>query len=308
MGTVYKPDGTFALDPSLAAQPGAAYGEYQSDPGGKYGHNIPLAFWSYLTALPVPWQTTMGFPLTEPFWVQVTVNNVPATWVLVQPFERRVLSYTPSNPAGFQVEMGNIGQHYFQWRYPATSTPTGTPAASGTAAATSMTATATATSTNPVATRTIAGRVAYTRPAGHHVGATRHGDRIHRLSDVRHLDSRYHRNPLRHHQPFLCLSTGHLHDRDTRSHSQSYRSPTGYEVLLCPPGNGERHVRAAQRRLLRHAGHDDQSADSNSAHSDKGFTLRNPITDCYTNTVTNIDDSGFEDALRDGDASDTRGE
>jgi hypothetical protein len=97
--------------------PGAAFGSFQSDPGGKYAHNVPLAFWSYLSALPVPWQTTMGYPLTEAFWVQVTVNNVPATWVLVQPFERRVLSYTPSNPSGFQVEMGNIGQHYYQWRY-----------------------------------------------------------------------------------------------------------------------------------------------------------------------------------------------
>ena len=37
--------------------------------------------------------------------------------VMVQLFERRVLTYTASNPTGFQVEMGNIGQHYYQWRY-----------------------------------------------------------------------------------------------------------------------------------------------------------------------------------------------
>jgi hypothetical protein len=117
VGTVYNADGTLTTDSTRAAVPGAAFGSFQSDPGGKYAHNVPLAFWSYLSALPVPWQTTMGYPLTEAFWVQVTVNNVPATWVLVQPFERRVLSYTPSNPSGFQVEMGNIGQHYYQWRY-----------------------------------------------------------------------------------------------------------------------------------------------------------------------------------------------
>jgi hypothetical protein len=29
--------------------------------------------------------------------------------VLVQLFERRVLTYTPGNPAGFEVEMGNVG-------------------------------------------------------------------------------------------------------------------------------------------------------------------------------------------------------
>jgi hypothetical protein len=37
--------------------------------------------------------------------------------VLVQLFERRVLTYTPTNPAGFKVEMGNVGQHYYRWRY-----------------------------------------------------------------------------------------------------------------------------------------------------------------------------------------------
>ena len=38
-------------------------------------------------------------------------------WVLVQPFERRVLTYTPSNAAGWHVEMGNVGRHYYSWRY-----------------------------------------------------------------------------------------------------------------------------------------------------------------------------------------------
>lgn len=37
--------------------------------------------------------------------------------VLVQLYERRVLTYTPSNPDGWQVEMGNVGQHYRHWRY-----------------------------------------------------------------------------------------------------------------------------------------------------------------------------------------------
>jgi hypothetical protein len=37
--------------------------------------------------------------------------------VLVQCFERRCLTYTPSNPTGWQVEMGNVGRHYYSWRY-----------------------------------------------------------------------------------------------------------------------------------------------------------------------------------------------
>jgi len=113
---VYKSDGTFTHDAKLGAKPGAAAGIHLSDPGGRYAHNIPAAFSQYLKALPMSWQTVMGFPLTEAFWVNVRVHGA-LVWVLVQPFERRVLSYTPDNAPGFTVEMGNIGQHYYQWRY-----------------------------------------------------------------------------------------------------------------------------------------------------------------------------------------------
>lgn len=57
-----------------------------------------------------------GLPITEPYWVQVKVAGKQQN-VLVQAFERRILTYTPANPVGFQVEMGNVGQHYYQWRY-----------------------------------------------------------------------------------------------------------------------------------------------------------------------------------------------
>jgi hypothetical protein len=35
----------------------------------------------------------------------------------VQAFERRVLTYNPDNSDGWKVEAGNVGQHYYQWRY-----------------------------------------------------------------------------------------------------------------------------------------------------------------------------------------------
>ena len=37
--------------------------------------------------------------------------------ILFQVFERRVLTYNPANDPAFRVEMGNVGQHYQQWRY-----------------------------------------------------------------------------------------------------------------------------------------------------------------------------------------------
>ncbi len=58
----------------------------------------------------------VGLPITEAYWVYVDVDEVPQ-WVLVQAFERRVLTYTPGNDPGWQVEAGNVGQHYYMWRY-----------------------------------------------------------------------------------------------------------------------------------------------------------------------------------------------
>jgi hypothetical protein len=65
----------------------------------------------------------LGRPLTEPYWTRAVVAGVERD-VLVQLFERRVLTYTPTNPAGFKVEFGNVGQHYFRWRYGSNSTAT----------------------------------------------------------------------------------------------------------------------------------------------------------------------------------------
>ncbi len=57
-----------------------------------------------------------GYPITEAYWTTVPVAAT-AQDVLWQCFERRCLTYTPSNSEGFQVEAGNVGQHYYQWRY-----------------------------------------------------------------------------------------------------------------------------------------------------------------------------------------------
>ena len=57
-----------------------------------------------------------GLPITEPYWTRVLVGGQPRD-VLLQCFERRCLTYTPSNPAAWRVEMGNVGRHYYRWRY-----------------------------------------------------------------------------------------------------------------------------------------------------------------------------------------------
>ena len=58
----------------------------------------------------------VGFPLTEAYWAKARVGGI-SKQVLVQAFERRVLTYTPDNPDGFKVEAGNVGTQYLRWRY-----------------------------------------------------------------------------------------------------------------------------------------------------------------------------------------------
>lgn len=123
--SVVRPDGSISDNPAFANDPAARISYYDDN----LGHNVPQAFWSFMNmtglvledglyrnALLIDWVFTIGYPLTEPYWARVRVNGVEKD-TLIQLFQRRVLTYTPSNPPGWQVEMGNVGQHYYQWRY-----------------------------------------------------------------------------------------------------------------------------------------------------------------------------------------------
>lgn len=94
------------------------------------GHTVASPFWAFMNSSgPIyddsgltsgalfqsPFYAT-GLPLTEPFWATVRIGGQERT-VLIQVFERRVLTYAPHNPPGWQVEAGNVGIHYFLWRY-----------------------------------------------------------------------------------------------------------------------------------------------------------------------------------------------
>ena len=79
------------------------------------GHNIAAPFVDWTSRQPYPATWLIGRPLTEPLWVSTTILGAPKT-VLLQAFERRVLTYTPDNADGWQVESGNAGLHYRLWR------------------------------------------------------------------------------------------------------------------------------------------------------------------------------------------------
>ncbi len=62
------------------------------------------------------WHTMIGLPITEPFWSQVTANGEEVN-ILMQCFERRCLTWTPSYQEEWRVEQANVGAAYLQWRY-----------------------------------------------------------------------------------------------------------------------------------------------------------------------------------------------
>ncbi|WP_029214743.1 serine hydrolase [Kallotenue papyrolyticum] len=105
----FTPGSGLASDPALAAYD-ARIGAYDA----VTGHNLAAVF---SAALPTDELLYLaGRPLSEPFWATLPLNRRP-TEVLIQVFERRVLTYTPANPAAWRVEWGNVGRHYAAWRY-----------------------------------------------------------------------------------------------------------------------------------------------------------------------------------------------
>lgn len=76
---------------------------------------IASVFADWVETLPAPTLNLIGLPVTAPYWVQATIEG-ESQLVLIQAFERRILTYTPGNPDGWQVESANVGLHYRDWR------------------------------------------------------------------------------------------------------------------------------------------------------------------------------------------------
>jgi hypothetical protein len=118
--------GKIGDEPALGLYAGARLGAYSD----VLGHNIPQAMWDFLNlngAVELNgtrvegqqianWVFVMGYPITEPYWSRVKIDNVYVD-VLFQMYERRTLAYIPSFTKEWQVQMGNVGAHYKRWLY-----------------------------------------------------------------------------------------------------------------------------------------------------------------------------------------------
>ncbi len=107
--TVVAADGTVTTGATAAGAGPTAISAYDETTG----HNVPQAFAEYRARTGL---AAIGLAKAEPFLAVVKVGGMQRQ-VMVQVFERRVLTYTADNAEAFRVEMGNIGQHYYRWRY-----------------------------------------------------------------------------------------------------------------------------------------------------------------------------------------------
>ncbi len=133
-------DGTVSKDPALATHRVTAAKRVQV-PG--IDHTVASVFWDFMNAREKVYENgktvtdrlflnpyyATGYPISEAYWTTVEVGGTPHD-VLLQCFERRCLTYTPGNDPGWQVEAGNVGRHYYEWR---TSNGPAQPAAAPTA-------------------------------------------------------------------------------------------------------------------------------------------------------------------------------
>lgn len=118
-------DGSVSDDPAMAER-GVGYVYYDEITS----HNIAEPFWAFMNSTGLVYESdelvegdifldpffAVGRPITEAYWVTVPVAGTSHD-VLLQCFERRCLTYTPENDPDWQVEAGNVGLHYFWWRY-----------------------------------------------------------------------------------------------------------------------------------------------------------------------------------------------
>jgi len=117
--------GNVGNDPSAAV-----YNVTASHFVAQSNHNVASVFWDFMNSTGTIYDGSQytnanlfsnpffatGLPISEAYWTTVNVAGKPHK-VLIQAFERRVLTYTPDNPDGWKVESGNVGRHYYEWRY-----------------------------------------------------------------------------------------------------------------------------------------------------------------------------------------------
>jgi hypothetical protein len=101
-GTQALPDGAVFIPFSAALLPGP-------------GQVVPAPFWTYINneeLFPGGWLHDVGLPLTAPVEAIVDKGSDKGRRILIQAFQRTILTYDPLNPADYVIERANVGTDY----------------------------------------------------------------------------------------------------------------------------------------------------------------------------------------------------
>lgn len=103
---------------------GDVFVPFSADLSPTQGHVVPKYFWDYINKpdlFPGGWLHDVGLPITEAIPATVskgvivgtTVTRVTNRPIMVQAFQRTILTYDPANPEGYLVERANVGTDYW---------------------------------------------------------------------------------------------------------------------------------------------------------------------------------------------------
>lgn len=102
---------------TMARADGFVFIPFTTDLSPAPGHYVTPAFWDYVNhtdLFPGGWLHDIGLPITEAKGAVVNKGDIKGRQIVIQAFQRTVLTYDPLNPAEWQVERANVGSDYLR--------------------------------------------------------------------------------------------------------------------------------------------------------------------------------------------------
>ena len=94
---------------------GAVFVPFTADLSPAHGHVVAPWFWEYINRqdlFPGGWLHDVGLPITEPLEALVDKGLDKGRRIIIQAFQRTVLTNDPLNPPQWQIERANVGTDY----------------------------------------------------------------------------------------------------------------------------------------------------------------------------------------------------
>lgn len=107
-----------------AMSDGSVFIPFSADLSNAPGHNVPAYFWEYMNRsdlFPGGWLHDIGLPITEAVSALVDkgviigdqITRVTNRPIIIQAFQRTILTFDAANPAGYLVERANTGTDFW---------------------------------------------------------------------------------------------------------------------------------------------------------------------------------------------------